>query len=197
MEKYLREKRMSSSTTVPIYKIRMAITGTEAVVNVCGDYHYGTGHVTKQDVMTALNEVADKHKGNIFRVLTGDLVENALKSSVGHNYDIEIADPAIQKKDMIDVLTKTNKHLYGEQTWKKLKVNDENIKTFNDVLVVGVEGNHEYRTRKASGQWLSREIHEPSKVLDMGFGGIIELTIFNKKRQADELSVFSCQLSVL
>ena len=142
--------------------------------------------MTKQDVMTALNEVADKHKGNIFRVLTGDLVENALKSSVGHNYDIEIADPAIQKKDMIDVLTKTNKHLYGEQTWKKLKVNDENIKTFNDVLVVGVEGNHEYRTRKASGQWLSREIHEPSKVLDMGFGGIIELTIFNKKLKMEK-----------
>ena len=162
----------------------MPITGTEAVVNVCGDFHYGASDVTKKQIIDALNESTNKHKGNLFRVFTGDLIENQLKTSVGHNQDVAIADPAVQKEDMIEILQETNKKLYG-QAWGKLKF-DKTGKTFNDIRAVGVEGNHEYRTRKMAGQWLSREMHEAGKVLDMKFGAIVELTIFNTKLKMEK-----------
>lgn len=150
---------------------------------MCGDFHYGAnGMVNKQEIIDALNKDANAYKGNIFRILTGDLVENQLKLSVGHNYDAGIADPAKQRADMIDVLKKTNACLYGTKAFKNLS--EDELKThseFTGVLCAGVEGNHEYRTRKTSGQWLSQQIHEASKVLDLGMQAIIHLTICNKK----------------
>jgi predicted phosphodiesterase len=163
----------------------MPITAAEAVLNVCGDFHYGATDVSKTDIISPLNRVVDKHRGNIFRVFTGDLTENQLKTSVGHNYDSEIADPAVQKRDMIDVLRQTNRHLYGENKYRQLKINKGDT-SFNGVLSVGVGGNHEYRTRKVAAQWLSEDMHDASKVLDMGFGGIIELTISNKKLKLEK-----------
>ena len=164
----------------------MPISGAEAVINVCGDYHYGASKfVTKQDIIQSLNEVADKHRGNLFRVFTGDLIENQLKTSVGHNYDVLIPDPSVQKSDMIDIMEETNRHLYGSNQYNKLKISKTST-NFNNLLSVGVEGNHEYRTRKMSGQWLSKEIHEAAKILDMRFGGIVELTIFNTKLKMEK-----------
>lgn len=116
----------------------------------------------------------------MFRILTGDLVENQLKTSVGHNYDVLLSDPAVQKQDMIDILKETNEYLYGKAAFSKLKL-QKDATNFKNVLSVGVEGNHEYRTRKTSGQWLSREMHQAAKIVDMKFGGIIELTISNAK----------------
>lgn len=171
---------MNEASKIPIHKIRMNITGAEAILSACGDFHYGVENVTKEGIETALNETTAKYKGNIFRVYTGDLIENQLKSSVGHNYDSEIADPSIQKKDMIDTLIKTNKNLYGESIWRKLKV-DNTKREHTDILSVAVEGNHEYRTRKVAAQWLTRDMCEASKTLYLGMNGIIELTIFNKK----------------
>jgi UDP-2,3-diacylglucosamine pyrophosphatase LpxH len=136
----------------------------------------------KNAIIDALNAVADKHRGNIFRVLTGDLIENQLKTSVGHNYDPAIADPAVQAEDMIDILTDTNKYLYGTKEWNRISTKKfKNVFDFTDIRCVGVEGNHEYRTRKTSGQWISSIMHTEAKVLDMKMDAIIELTIENKK----------------
>ena len=133
----------------------------------------------KEAIKKALNNVVDKHRENIFRVFTGDLIENQLKTSVGHNYDVAISDPAVQKSDMIEILTDTNKYLYGKE-WNKLRINNKSNE-FNNIRSVGVEGNHEYRTRKLAGQWISTDMHEAAKVLDLKMQAIVELTIVNKK----------------
>lgn len=134
-----------------------------------------------------MNQATEENKGNIFRIFTGDLVENALKTSVGHNYDIEVPDPADQKAAMIDCLKKTTKKLYGEALWKKVDI-DKAVAgaKLTDIRAIGVEGNHEYRTRKASGQWLSKEIYEAAKIVHAGMGAIVELTIQNKKLKMEK-----------
>lgn len=160
----------------------MPITGSEAIVNVCGDFHYGVRGIESSEIESSLNQAAEENKGNIFRIFTGDIVENALKTSVGHNYDIAVPDPAVQKAHMIEVLKNTTKKLYGEAQWKKTAI-DKIVPGVccNDIRAIGVEGNHEYRTRKAAGQWLSKEIYEPAKILHAGMNAIIELTIKNSK----------------
>lgn len=136
----------------------------------------------KKVIIDALNACVDKNKGNIFRIFTGDLIENQLKTSVGHNYDAGIPDPDNQIKDMIDILTKTNKHLYGDKQWKSIKTeNWDTRREFEDIRSIGVEGNHEYRTRKLSALWLCKLMHIPAKVLDMEMQAIVLLTIYNKK----------------
>ena len=132
----------------------------------------------------ALNNSSKANKGNILRIFTGDLIENQLKTSVGHNYDPTIADPAMQKDGMIEILKDTNKHLYGEDYWRKLKINDSNEQ--ENILSVAVDGNHEYRSRKASGQWITKDMCEASKTLYLGMSSIIDLTIVNKKLKLEK-----------
>lgn len=146
-------------------------------MNVSGDWHYGARGVSKEKIISALNGVATTHKGNVFRILTGDLTENALQSSVGHNYDIAIPDPCDQKKDVMDILEQTNKVLYGESVWNKLKLSKKVINS----RCIAVEGNHEMRTRKLTGQWLGEEMCKPGKVNWIGLSGLIHLTIVNKR----------------
>ena len=146
-------------------------------MNATGDWHYGVKGVDQKDIIHSLNSVVDKHKGNIFRVFTGDLLENSLKSSIGHNYDVSIPDPSDQKHGVMEILEETNKYLYGEATWKKLKLNKRSI----DVRSIAVEGNHEMRTRKLTGQWLGEEMCVPAKVKWLGLSSLIELTIVNKR----------------
>lgn len=162
--------------TVQLLKVTLPIKGTEAVVNVSGDWHYGVRGIEKDDILSSLNRTVDKYKGDVFRILTGDLMENSLQSSVGHNYDIAVPDPSDQKKAVIDILKKSNKHLYGESAWKRLRTNKS-----SGIKSVSVEGNHELRTRKLTGQWLAEEYSKPAKVKWLGMSSIIELTIINRR----------------
>lgn len=162
-------------SAIPVYKVTLPIEGSECVLNITGDWHYGVRGVDKKDIIESLNSVSEKHKGNVFRVYTGDLTENALQQSVGHNYDIAVPDPAEQKKAVVEILTETNKKLYGSK-WQKL----DTASTL-DSRAIAVEGNHEYRTRKLTGQWLGEEMCSPAKVNWLGMSAIIELNIVNKR----------------
>jgi len=173
---------MIESTTIPIYRITLPITGANAVLNVCGDFHYGVRGVESCEIESSLNQVTEKNKGNIFRIFTGDIIENALKTSIGHNYDLAVGDPATQKSHMIDLLKNTTKKLYGDSVWKKLEINSNVSELkYNDIRAIGVEGNHEYRSRKQSGQWVGKEMYEAAKIISAGMNAIIELTIKNVK----------------
>jgi predicted phosphodiesterase len=171
---------------IPLVKMRLPIVGTEAILNVTGDFHLGASNVEKSEIVDSLNRESTEHKGNIFRIFTGDLMENQLKTSVGHNYDPSIADPSVQKTEVVDILKRTNEELYAKENWSKLSVN-QNAKNFEGVRSVGVEGNHEYRTRKLAGQWLMREVCSLSKTLYLGIHSIIELTIYNKKLKMEKV----------
>ena len=165
--------------SVPVHKITVPITSDELTLNVSGDQHLGVQHVTREGIIEAAHEQSDKHKGNLFRVFTGDLTENALKTSIGHNYDLKLADPAIQKEQMKEILHEIMERHYGPSVFKKLKI--PTSKNTTGCMAVGCCGNHEYRTRKQSGQWIDKEMYDAGKILSLGMHGIIELTVLNKK----------------
>lgn len=173
---------MTESSSIPVYKIPVSITGSELVLSVGGDYHYGVRNVSADEILRKADLESKKHNSNIFRIFTGDLIENALKSSIGHNYDIEIPDPQEQKDKMIELLTQIMSNQYGEAEYKKLKIG-EKYKSFDlsNCRAAGVCGNHEYRSRKLSGQWIDREMYGAAKILSMGMQGILELNVINKK----------------
>ena len=148
-------------------------------MNVCGDFHYGTRGVEKDEITNALNRATEKAKGNLFRIFTGDNVENALSTSVGHNYDIAIPDPADQKNDMIDIFKEVTAKQYGSK-YKNFRLPTNTGQQLR-VKAVGVEGNHEYRTRKLTGQWLASEMYREAKIMPLGMHGIVELTLTNQR----------------
>jgi predicted phosphodiesterase len=151
--------------------------------NISGDWHYGVKGVSKQDIIEGLDSsVPDKERQDTFRFLTGDLIENSLKTSIGHNYDVEIPDPAVQKKDVIDILKRTTKKLYGP-CWNKVCVDPSKVLT--QARCLAVSGNHEYRSRKLSGQWLTEEMCKEANIVYGGMESIVELTIYNKRLQME------------
>jgi hypothetical protein len=158
---------------IPVHKITVPITGTELTLSVRGDYHYGVEGVDLNDMVQALKREQDQHRGNQFILYTGDMIENNLNSSIGHGYDLAIRDPHQQKIEMRDALIELQKHLHGLSFGK---VTDE-----KGILSAGVIGNHEYRSRNTSGQWITEEMYTPAKILDLRMNGLIELTIVNVK----------------
>lgn len=168
---------LNQATKIPVYKVTLEITSAEAIVNIAGDFHYGMRGVEDTEIVRQLT--AGKRK-DLFRIFTGDLIENALKTSVGHNYDIAIPDPADQVATMKQVLTKvTQSQLGGSKQWNRYKAPTRENPT--NAKAVGVGGNHEYRTRKLTGQWIADEMYETAKILPMGQEGIVELTLVNKR----------------
>lgn len=167
--------------SIPVYKITVPITKTELVLSIRGDFHYGVAGVDLADMIKIYKREQDQHRGNQFVLYTGDLVENCLNSSIGHGYDLKVRDPHQQKTDVRDALIEVQRHLYESRF---SKVQPENLK---GVLSAGVIGNHEYRSRNASGQWIEEEMYGPAKILNLRINGIIELTIVNPKLKISKL----------
>ncbi len=167
---------------IPVYKVTVPITKTELALSVRGDYHYGVRGVNLQDMERVLQREQDQHRGNQFIIYTGDMIENNLNNSVGHGYDIAIRDPHIQKTEMRDALVRLQRHLHGN-SFRSVRTDGEH----KGVLAAGVIGNHEYRSRNTSGQWIQEEMYGPAKILDMQMDGILELTIVNHKLKISKL----------
>lgn len=168
-------KRKESTPSIPIYRVTLDIVSTVATLSVSGDFHYGVRGVREEDVV---NELTQSRK-DIFRIFTGDNSENSLKTSVGHNYDVLIPDPEDQKEGAIRILSKIMKYQIGSKNWSKYEA--PTAEKHEHAKAVGVGGNHEYRTRKLTGQWLDKEMYSTAKILPMGMEGIVELTLRNKK----------------
>lgn len=166
---------MSESASLPLYKITVPITGTTLHLSVSGDYHFGVKGVSVDDITKCLKAENKEFKGNLFRLYMGDLIENALKTSVGHNYDIDTPDPQVQKDTMKKALLDVSKDLYGTK-FKSIKLG-----SMSNVLQLGCTGNHEYRSRKMAGQWIERDMYHPAKIPAIGTRAIVELTATNKK----------------
>lgn len=172
-----------SESKVPVYKITVPITKHELTLSIGGDWHYGVRNVSKDNIIESAHKESDQHRGNIFRIFTGDLIENALKTSVGHNYDISIPDPQEQKDQMQDILKEIMEYQYGKAAFNKININ----RTLRDCRAVGCCGNHEYRTRKQTGQWIDRDMYNAGKILSVGIQGIIELKVVNRKLKLEKV----------
>lgn len=172
--------KLGKASKIPIYNVMFGIKSAEATLNVAGDFHYGIRGIEEDEIVRQLTVPKKK---DMFRIYTGDLVENSLKTSVGHNYDIAVPDPSDQVATMKKILTKVTKAQVGPKNWKNYEAPTK--EHHECTLAAGVGGNHEYRTRKLSGQWIADEIYKEAKVLPMGQEGIIQLTLFNKKLNID------------
>ena len=161
---------------IPVHKITVPITGSELILHVRGDFHYGVENLSIPEGLRVLKREQDQHRGNIFTIETGDWIENSLNGSVGHGYDVAVRDPDKQIKGVVDFMTEVNKNLYG-RNW-----NTVNPKLRNEgTLSAGTIGNHEYRTRKEAGLWTQEDMYKETKTLNLGIQGLLELTIVNKK----------------
>jgi hypothetical protein len=164
---------------IPIYNIEFPITGTELCLNVRGDQHIGLACVDVDEVVRVLMHEQNKYKDNMFVLDTGDLTENALKSSVGHNYDMLLNDPEKQIKAALAMQDKLDRNLYGEALFNRMPACTRT--RTKHARRLGVLGNHEYRTRKESGIWLNKRLYGGKGVIDGGVQCIINLKIMNKK----------------
>lgn len=163
------------SQSIPIIKATVPISGEILTLAVGGDIHYGVKGVDKEQATVELMKANQEAKGDIFWLWVGDMMENSLKGSVGHGYDLAIPDPQEQKEDVIDILTCVMEDVYGKKKIEKIDTKSENIRG------VGVYGNHEYRTRNTAGLYLDRDIYEQAKIRDAGDQALIELRVVHTK----------------
>lgn len=164
---------------IPVYNIRQIITHPFLTLHVRGDQHLGVAGIDVEEMVEVLKREQDQHRGHIFVVDTGDYIENSLKGSIGHNYDVSIPDPDKQLALALHTQETLDKHLYGESEYKAMK--PVTRRSYKHARRVGLLGNHEYRSRRTSGIWLNKQLFAGKGVLDGGIHCIINLELVNKK----------------
>jgi hypothetical protein len=156
-----------------VLNITLPVSTLVTTLFTSGDIHYGVKGVSLNDFVTESKKefAATPDK---FLILTGDNTENSIAGSPGHGYDVEVKDPQKQMDHMSEALKQISKSLYGS-AWNNYD------RTTNGCKAVGLIGNHEYRTRKSSGIWLSEQQYYPGKILDAKVSALIKLTLVHKK----------------
>jgi len=164
---------------IPVYPVNISITKPELTLHVRGDQHIGLKCVNIPKMTAALKYEQDQHRDNIFVIDTGDMIENGLSSSIGHNYDAGISDPDEQVEEAKRLGNELDEHLYGDQ-YNSMEICTRS-KT-RHAKRIGVIGNHEYRTRKTSGIWLNKQLYgkEVKGVIDGGVRCIVSLRVQNR-----------------
>ena len=177
-------EQLEITGTIPIFKIHMELPGKEtvAVLSNRGDQHIGLESANIELMKADYKTTQDKYRGRLFVIDTGDYIENALKTSIGHNYDIAIADPDEQKRIAIDMQEELDEHLYGKQQYYSMKfITLKNQKQARYARRIGFLGNHEYRTRRIGGCWLNRELYGGRGVIDGWIQAFIDIKITNPR----------------
>ena len=164
---------------IPVFNVEIPITRSFLTLQVRGDQHIGVKGIDIEDMKTVLKREQDQHRGHLFVIDTGDWIENPLKRSIGHNYDIEIPDPDDQIRVALEIQEDLDRHLYGESTYNKMKSCSKT--SHKHARRAGFLGNHEYRSRKESGMWLNKVLYAGKGVLDAGIHGLIKIKLVNKK----------------
>jgi len=167
------------SNDIPVYNVDMKLNNKSyCVLQIRGDEHYGLRGLDEQFMIETLKTQQQKYRNNMLVLNTGDAIENSLKKSIGHNYDVQESDPDIQIKKIIEIYDELDKHLYGPK-FNTMKAC--NRRSTRQARRFGVIGNHEYRTRKATGQWLNNLIYSGKGVVDAGIHCLINLNLTNSE----------------
>lgn len=166
------------SEDIPVYSINFDIDHPFLVLHVRGDQHIGVRGIDINAMTEVYCREQEQHRGHMLVIDTGDIVENALKGSVGHNYDIAIPDPADQVKTALKFQDEVDAHLYGK-TYKTMPAVTR-VRT-KHARRIGVIGNHEYRSRRTSGVWLNDTLFAGKGVLNGHIQCILKITLTNNK----------------
>lgn len=150
--------------------LRKVITTTKDWYNlyVFGDWHIGSADTREERIESAIKFLSKRKKDDTGVLLAGDLIENVLPGSKGTPFELSIPDPDKQIERAV-----------------------EYIDQIPEIVLASVEGNHEARTRKRTGQFVGKSILErkfgsDAKSRYLGIQGIVELifkTTSGKKLQ--------------
>jgi len=166
------------TSDIPVYNVEFPITGSELVLQVRGDQHIGLNCIDLEEMEAEYLASQREYKDNMFVIDTGDFIENGLKTSIGHNYDLGIPDPDEQMIRAKALQIRLDKDLYGS-SYNKMKPITR--RTTKHARRIGLLGNHEYRSRKEAGVWLNKELYGMKGVIDGGIRCILNLTVVNKQ----------------
>lgn len=100
-----------------------------------GDWHYGSADCDSKKVEMAVDFLSKKPKDKYGVILLGDLIENVLPGSKGTPFELSESDPIRQQDKASELVNK-----------------------FKNIVLTSVEGNHELRSRKRSGNWPMKDI---------------------------------------
>jgi len=172
------EHSESIDQNIPVYNIEMPITRDYVIVQARGDEHIGHKSCNIDKMETTLLAEQAKYRNHMFVVNTGDMIENILKNSTGSANELAIPDPADQIQTAVDLYDRLDRDLYGKMYDKMLPCTRNRAK---QAKRIGVLGNHEYRSRIASGVWVNKQLYGGKGVIDGGVHCLINLKLTNKR----------------
>jgi len=165
--------------SIPIYNIEMPVTRDYVMVQVRGDEHIGHKSLNINEMKQVLLKQQGKHKDHMLVINTGDMIENILKTSTGSANELAIADPADQVSAACKLYDELDRDLYGSE-YDNVKCTRKNTK---NARRIGIIGNHEYRSRIASGVWLNKALYGGQGVIDGGIHCMVNLKLVNKAKK--------------
>jgi len=172
-------EQQECSEDIPVYPINFELDHPFLTLHLRGDQHIGVRGIDVKAMKEVYIREQEQHKGHILVLDTGDIIENALKGSVGHNYDIAVPDPADQIKIALQLQEECDEHLYGKTVYASM-MNVTRAKS-KHARRVGMLGNHEYRSRRTSGVWLNDTLFAGKGVLNGHIQCILKVMLTNKK----------------
>ncbi|GAG02627.1 unnamed protein product, partial [marine sediment metagenome] len=116
---------MSDRRTRRIYTKDVTCRSDWYTVYLLGDTHTGERNFMEKECVSMVDYIASHQQNGV--ILTGDLTENVLPSSVGTMFDLAIASPVGQREKITEILSPIKKQ-----------------------LLVSVDGNHSYRSKRAA-----------------------------------------------
>lgn len=147
-----------------VKKKDIVVTNEWYNLSLFGDWHLGNMDTDEEKVSDVSDFLGKKKKNEYGVILLGDLVENVVPGSKGNPFELKIPDPSNQSSRAAGY-----------------------IKKFKNLVLASVEGNHELRTRKRTGQFLNQAILEKvygedvAKNIYFGYNGMLILQFKNSK----------------
>ena len=166
--------------SIPVINIEIPITRDYAIIQVRGDEHIGHKSLNLNEMKQTLLKAQSQYRDHLIVINTGDMIENILKTSTGSANELSIADPADQISTAIKLYDELDKDLYGSDYNNMPTYNRKNSK---NARRVGVIGNHEYRSRIASGIWVNKQLYSGKGVIDGGIHCLVNLKLTNKAKK--------------
>lgn len=145
------------------FKKTITVLGDWFNLYVFGDWHLGSADSDQKRIEDTAKFLSKKKSSEAGVILVGDLIENVLPGSKGTPFELSIPDPDKQAETACDY-----------------------IRSFSHLILGSVEGNHELRSRKRTGQFVNKSMMEKiygpdAKNRYLGLNGLIHLTFKNSK----------------
>lgn len=146
---------MSDRRTRRIYTKDITCRSDWYTLYLLGDTHAGEKNFMERECVNMVDYIAGHPQNGV--LLTGDLTENVLPSSVGTMFELAIASPVDQRAKITKILTPIKKQ-----------------------VIASVDGNHSYRSKRAADFCPDGAVSEALGLPEesfLGYGGFFRLNL--------------------